>query len=275
MTLIAAFSTQNCPVLFGDLLLTGEATQNNKRNIAVPALGNVGDFFGNSDWAITGLAQKVVLISPSCAIAWAGSWIGAKSLIFDLREMSQREALTAGAILSYLEQNTDLQQYPVSVVGWVLEGRENFKQFWYEAEYTFTGDKLGLVAVAGTGRSAMKQFVETIGSMPPIATTGTVGPAQLAIGTSSFLNSALIRTELHGGNSTPTLLSMFGGGYEAAIYTDGAFRKIGDITYVLWEACVIKGKVIFSSPQLILKQQYESPRVSWRPVGLSQATMAA
>ena len=44
MTVIAAFSVSNFPVLFGDLLLTGPSVS--ERRVAVPAQGEVQDFFG-------------------------------------------------------------------------------------------------------------------------------------------------------------------------------------------------------------------------------------
>lgn len=254
MTLIAAFSAQKCPIIFGDLLLTREGAQNEERPVAVPALGDVRNFFEDSGWIISGLAQKVVLISPTCAIAWAGSWIGARSVVSDLREMVQQELLTADSIHSYLKQNSDLQQHPVSIIGWVEE-EKGLRQFWYQANNVLDGGQLGMVATAGSGHSVLTEFVELTTSSP-FATAGDVGPCEMAQGTSLTLASILIRAELHGGNSAPTLLSMFGGGYETAIYAGGRFCKIGDVTFIIWEANVTKDGVGITFPQLILKQQY-------------------
>jgi hypothetical protein len=57
MTVIAAFNVQGCPVVFGDLLTTAE-TEPGDRIVAVPAIGDVRDFFEGSGWTVTGLAQK-------------------------------------------------------------------------------------------------------------------------------------------------------------------------------------------------------------------------
>ncbi|HXE37666.1 MAG TPA: hypothetical protein VN639_04260 [Azonexus sp.] len=253
MTVIAAFNVQGCPIVFGDLLTTAE-TEPGDRIVAVPALGDVRDFFEGSGWTITGLAQKVVIISQSCVVAWAGSWIAAKLVISQLRKMSSDTTLTADGILSFLQQHPDLQQHPISLTGWVREER-GLKPFWYQAEDVFDGGKLGIVSTAGSGAHALREFAEIVGQSP-FATTGQANAGEMAVSTALFLAGVLLRAELHGGDAAPTLRCMFGGGYEIASYLNGEFRKVGDLTFVVWEAQVNDEGVKISLPQLLLKQQY-------------------
>lgn len=253
MTVIAAFNVQGCPILFGDLLLTAE-TGPNDRVVAVPALGDVRDFFEGSGWTVAGLAQKVVLISPSCVVAWAGSWIAAKLLISQLREMAREIVLTADSILSFLQQHPDLEQHPISLLGYVREDR-GIKPFWYHANELFNGGELGVVSAAGTGAHVLREFAEVMARFP-FAAKGQVGVGEVAVSTALSLAGFLLRAEVHGGDAAPTLRCMFGGGYEIASYLNGEFRKVGDLTFVVWEAQVDDGGVKISPPQLLLKQQY-------------------
>jgi hypothetical protein len=253
MTVIAAFNVQGCPILFGDLLLTAEADPDH-RMVAVPALGDVRDFFEGSGWTVSGLAQKVVLVSASCVVAWAGSWIAAKLVVSQLREMAGDKVLTADFILSFLQQHPDLQQHPISLIGYVREER-GIKPFWYHANDVFDGGKLGVVSAAGTGAHVLRDFAEVV-ALSPFATTGQVGTGEMAVSTALFLAGFLLRAELHGGDAAPTLRCMFGGGYEVASYLNGEFRKVGELTFVVWEAQVVDDVVKISLPQLLLKQQY-------------------
>lgn len=253
MTVIAAFNVQSCPIVFGDLLITAE-TEPVDRVVSVPALGDVRDFFEDSGWTVTGLAQKVVIITQSCVVAWAGSWIAAKLVISQLRDMASDEPLTADGILSFLQQHPDLQQHPIALMGWVREDR-GLKPFWYHAEDVFDGGKLGVVSAAGTGAHVLREFA-VIAGQSPIAASGQVGAGEMAVSTALLLAGILLRAELHGGDAAPTLRCMFGGGYEIASYLNGEFRKVGDLTFVVWEAQVADGGVKISFPQLLLKQQY-------------------
>src|SRR5687768_569719 len=100
MTLIATFSVNKYPVVFGDLLLTGPASAG--KRVALPTQGPDHDFFGDSGWAISGLTQKVNIVSPNCAIAWAGSWLEARCAISGLRDLAQSQTLTTDVVRSFL-----------------------------------------------------------------------------------------------------------------------------------------------------------------------------
>ena len=85
---------------------------------------------------------------------------------------------------------------------------------------------------------------------------GAAGQAVRAMSTALSLAGTLLAHELHGGDAAPTPRTMFGGGYEVAMFLGGRFQKIGDITFVVWTAHVSAGHVKLS-PRMLLKQQYE------------------
>ena len=253
MTAIAAFSVDTCPVVFGDLLITGETKTT--RAVAVPALGDVGDFFQGSGWSILGLQQKVVLINERCMLAWSGSWIGARVAIAELRAISNSTKLTTDGVRAFLAGHSDVARHGTSFVGWVHEEEGNrFGQFRHQAEVIDAG-ALGRMSVQGSGTDAIKELVDLWRGMQG-KSTGEVNAAVRAVATGFSMSSMLLRAEFHGGNAAPTLRSMFGGGYEVAAFFNGSFRKAGNLTFVIWNARVTSAGVQLTLPQLILKQTY-------------------
>jgi len=252
MTLIAAFELDGCPILFGDLLITG-LMEPNDRIIAVPAVGEVQDFFGPSGWAITGLNQKVTILSSNCIIAWAGSKIGAKNAITDLKLLSQNRQLTGDIILQHLSEDKDLQQHPASFVGFILQDN-GIWQFHFNADL-FESPSLGAVYLSGSGSNVIHEFSNLLTAVK-CKTTGEVNNAHMAISRALTLGSLLLQAEFHGGDSATTLRNMFGGGYEIALYLNGSFQKLSDFTYLFWQAELKNDNINISMPQFIVKQKY-------------------
>ncbi|HLO62555.1 MAG TPA: hypothetical protein VK165_06275 [Azonexus sp.] len=108
--------------------------------------------------------------------------------------------------------------------------------------------------MAGTGSQAVREFAGLFNSFD-LLLMHQADAGQLALAAGISMAASLLRSELHGADAAPTLRHMFGGGYEVAIFADGAFCKLGDMTFVIWEADVTDG-IRLSHPQLILKQQY-------------------
>lgn len=253
MTVIAAFSVDRCPVVFGDLLVSGPASST--KTIAVPAVGEVHDFFEGSGWSILGLQQKVTLINDRCMLAWSGGWLGAKVAIAELREIAEKTQLTTDGVRAFLSANSDVSRHNTSFVGWVHEESGNrFGQFRHDAEIINT-DNFGRISFQGSGSDAIREFVELWKGREARA-TGKVNPAVSAIATGFSMSSMLLRAELHGGSSAPTLRAMFGGGYEIAAFFNGVFRKAGNLTFLIWRAHVTAEGIKLTLPELILKQSY-------------------
>lgn len=253
MTAIAAFMVDGCPVVFGDLLITGPSEE--PSSIHLPAVGDASGFFEDSGWAILTLQQKVVVINDCCALAWAGSWVGARVAVAELRSFAARGALTRDSVEEFLSTQVDVQKHGTSFVGWVHEeARQRFGQFRHRAE-TLEAGSFGRMSLQGSGSAAIKEFVELCGHAQ-MSASGAVNPAVSAIATGLSMGGALLRAELHGHHAAPTLRAMFGGGYEVAAFSNGGFRKVGDFTYVVWEARLASGGAELFGPQLLVKQAY-------------------
>lgn len=262
MTVIATFAISDFPVIFGDLLITGPTPQQ-RTSVAVPAIGQVGDFFENSGWSITALQQKLTVIGDYCVLAWAGSWLGAKTAIAGLFDLSLTEPLTCDSILHYLQSNLDLQQHPASFVGLIAEGN-GLRQFHFGADQLIS-PSLGNVYYSGSGSDSLKQFSDFFGSVQEDA-TGMTNTAIRSISGAVTLGAILLQSELHGGHSATTLLNMFGGGYEVGFFADGRMQKLDDLTYAFWTAEVSKSGIRLSPPQLLIKQKYLNDHLLIRSV---------
>jgi hypothetical protein len=239
MTLISTFSVGGFPILFGDLLITGPISE--PRTIAVPALGEVQDFFGESGWTISNLRQKVNLISDYCAIAWAGSYVGAKLAITELRRQSSTLKLTCADILHYLNNESELKKHPTIFIGLIYIDGE-LRQFHWNAE-ELQSQSLGTIYVSGSGSQVIHEFSSLLGEAETFSIALTLG-------------GMLLQTEYGGGDIAPTLLNMFGGGYEIAFFSNGIIQKLAEVTYVFWEAALSPDGVSLSHPLLVIKQEY-------------------
>lgn len=253
VTVIAAYSVEGVPVVFGDLLITGPSEKSMK--VGVPAIGSVQDFFGDSGWAIVGLSQKVVVVRDDCVLAWAGSWLGARVAIADLRALNSEAPLTAEIVGAFLSTHEDVVRHGTAFVGWVHEKQnKRFGQFRHDAEVLEAGP-MGRMSLQGSGASAIKEFVRLRGAMAR-EVSGDANPVVLAATTALSMAGMLLRAELHGGDAAPTLRHSFGGGYEVATFSNGKFTKLGDLTFLVWSAFATEEGVSLSAPQFIYKQTY-------------------
>lgn len=250
VTVIAAFAIGGFPLLFGDLLLTGPTSG---RTVAVPAQGDVQGFFGDSGWSISGLSQKVCLLSDSCAVAWAGSWLGARVAIAELRRRALSGPLSVEDATGYLTSEPDLRRNPAAFVG-LTYSAGHLHQFHFGAEELQTRS-LGPAYVSGSGAGAIHEFANLLQSMESTA-TGSPTVGNQAIANALSLGGMLLQSEFRGRDTAATLRSMFGGGYEIAYFSGGRMQKLPEITYVVWEAQIDESNVHVSHPQLLIKQMY-------------------
>lgn len=242
-------------MVFGDLLITRESDA--APNLKVPAISeDVGDFFGESGWVLSGLHQKVCIISEVCAIAWAGSYLGALIAVAGLRNLAAASNFTLANIKEFLVGNQDLEKHAVSLVGWFRE-EKTIEPFYYGYGVQMRNSpKLGYVQCAGSGLDAMRQLIEVFdGSNFNGNENANPGEFALTMGLNLAVN--LLRAEHTWGMAAPTLRSFFGGGYELAMYHGGKFQKIGGVTFVLWEAQVIDSSTLDVRINLLLTQSYK------------------
>ena len=89
MTLIARSVFNGVPSYFGDLLLSREHNGEHFQ-MDIPALRNINNQLpDNADRQISGMAQKLNRLSDRLFVSWAGSYIQARAMLRDLKELEE------------------------------------------------------------------------------------------------------------------------------------------------------------------------------------------
>lgn len=250
MTAIAAFLASNIAVVFGDLMLSSRDEEVTAAHL--PAAGDVSGHVTKDGYSFAGLSQKVVLISDRCAIAWAGSYMSAGLLIQELRRLAQTSELTVEEIHRFLRDHPHGDH--VAMVGWIWQDSGLYPI--NHSAHAFEVEGLGRVVLGGSG---LPTLLETLRRLRTSETRsdGPLDHAGAALAMAAVLSGSLLQRELYGRDMAAKLDQVFGGAFEAAFLFGKAFVKVGDITFVFWEAKVQEGGIVnFQTPLLFLKQAY-------------------
>lgn len=235
MTLILCAIPENCPVLFGDLLISG-----NEREGCIPSIPGVGkasDIFPEgSGYTITGLRQKVCLINDSFAIAWAGSLIAARVVISELSELSGKKEFSPDKIREYFDGlGDDIKELGVSFIALFVDSvvgdqvrcciiTHNANSYGYTP--------FGSLFVSGSGHHKAIELLKKL-RMENSSWEKAPTPEDQAISMAYYLGASFLNDDI---TSNDTLLNYFGGGYEAVIFLDGRLRKLNNTAYIFWQA---------------------------------------
>ena len=215
---------------FGDMLLSGPESPG--RNIAIPSIGDVQNFFPEgSGWTITGLAQKLAVISDECVIGWAGSKLGAQLAAQDLRDLAASERLTPEGIQHFINNlNVDTRRLGTSLLG-LLRTDQGFQGFAYEPDLQTTLADGTPVTLAGTGAALIAKMLRTSRRSRLRTDDAKMHPAVKAYELGLQLGGVHLRMEEAHDDQ---LLQFFGGLYEVAVFNGERFTKDRGVTYVLW-----------------------------------------
>ncbi|WP_428507385.1 hypothetical protein [Roseateles sp.] len=231
MTVIATFGFPDHPMAFGDMLVSGP--ERTDRKIGIPSIGDVTNFFPEgSGWSITGLAQKLVIVSDECVVGWAGSQLGARMAIHDLRSLASSERLTPASIRHFLDNmNVDTRNLGTSLLG-LLRTDAGFERFAFDPSCEATMLDGTPVTLAGSGANTIAKFLSTSRRTRLRQDDSAVHPAEKAYELGLQIAGVHLRMEeAHDAQ----LLQYFGGLYEVAVFNGERFTKDLGVTYVLWE----------------------------------------
>ena len=232
MTAIATYGYRGWPGLIGDLLISG--LEDPLRSAGLPTIGAVVEVFPQgSGWTITGLRQKIAIVSDNCAVAWAGSQIGAQVAISQIREVAQSGNLTFGNLTAILDElDSDVSAKDVSLLGFLIQdgALHNFARNAENDGKTLEGD---IVRSAGIGGKYLFDILTRDGPGRSQPSVSEIPLAQEVYERGLVVSGALMRTERPSGY---TLRRYYGGGYEVAVYNGERFTKGLGITYVMWDA---------------------------------------
>jgi hypothetical protein len=236
MTLIAALTISNLPVLIGDALLSGEESG---QNLAIPTIGNISDVFPEgSGYTITGLRQKINIIDDNLVIGWAGSYIAAKTILSELKRQSNSKKLTRESIHDFFRE---IYRNPsewganqeVAFLGYIADS-ESIEYF----EYSFNDYRIchtnysryGDVKICGSGKPDMEDLVTKI-SRPSLESGKIKSDFDNVVIESLTICGWLFSYEM---STSKSLLNFYGGAYEIATLVEGRFQKLNDLTYLAW-----------------------------------------
>ena len=253
MTLAAAFHMNGNPVVLGDLLMSGSA-DGQPSTLKLPAAGPNQSLL-NHDRTLEAkyLRQKIVIVSPNCAFAVAGTAGDVVECIKELRTMTKRP-LTRDGVQKYLHGlevhglNPDAE-----LVGYVAEGDQlALLGARCERLSAFSPDSRDMF-VAGSGASKMQQLLPSLQTEVRQLIAGK-GDGPQAIMRAAQIGALFLDVEWDGGG---TLADSFGGGYEVAYYDGHQFAKLRDITYCLWDASYNEREDhLRFGLRLVMKQHY-------------------
>lgn len=264
MTAIAAFAVEGCPVLFGDLLLSFQG--GDERDVRLPASGDVSKIVTSGGLRVCGTGQKVVIVSRDCAIAWSGDEEIAGLVIHEVRTMAGAAPLTAASIQTYLESHERVRCFDMAFIGFVREG-DAIRRFAYRAA-EFPSQRAGSVLAAGSGTPVMCEFIHWL-DVSEQSREGEPNNVDAAIAAALQLMALLLLRELQTVDTPESLREMFGGGYEVAVFADGEFQKIRDVTMLLWGCTLLESGEVEFMPVLAMKQHYARSSLLLRSAKLS------
>lgn len=255
MTLIAAFFCDGVPIILGDIIISRPGRTG--ATIGVPTIGESTNISpAGSGYSITGLRQKVAVLSDDLALAWAGNVIAARTLVEELRTRLLAGKLTVDSHNAFLKYEAYgiTGNRKASLVGF-LKDSGRITSFGHNA-LIFASPVFGNVTMAGSGAAAIQQALLkfptplTLLRGDPNALAGAI--AKSLIVTGSFLQ---MESATH-----DSLRAFYGGGYELASFVEGRFSKIDDVTYIFWYAEIRREEPrvkLYMPPHLLMKVSYK------------------
>jgi hypothetical protein len=162
MTAIVSFSVRKRPVLLGDLLLSGD--ERDPDLVRVPSIGPVTNVFPRgSGYTITGLKQKLAVLHPDVAMAWAGSYIGARSVADELKTLVSQREVTPDYISGFLEDvEKDNTLGNLSLIVLVTDRTSRIVHTIPVRVWFYQSDHYGGVYVGGTGHQDIVSILKNI-----------------------------------------------------------------------------------------------------------------
>jgi hypothetical protein len=228
MTLIAGFYREKCPVLMGDLLIS--SSDNTDMEICLPTVGRISNshltYMGHRP---TSLCQKVNLLSPQLAIAWADKKLYARAFMQEIINTNLHHNPTYDSLRRIFNEIEG--QGNLNIIGIYRNGHE-MCIFDFNARSINTNvSGFEYIKAAGTGYDAFSDFIPSLEDS--IATSGQLNKLEKGIATAVNFSTALLGQEIE---SLISLNTLYGAGYEIAHPLGSGLAKFCNITYLFWSA---------------------------------------
>jgi len=235
MTAVARIAIQDCPMLLGDLLLSGPPLPG--VTASVPTVDDLSAAFPPGlPFVPRKLCQKIAVVSENLVVGWAGGYDTARAVIAELRRLDATERFTNESLQRHLDgldpsvwaENGD--RYSIGLVGFIRDPDNRIAQFG-RSSFTLDTQLFGKVGLLGSGLDDFEKFFQQTQRLPEADNRAAMNALEQSIGFGLQMGGSLLRIELE---SPASLRQFYGGGYEIAVSELGKFKKLDDVTYVFW-----------------------------------------
>ena len=228
MTLIAGFFKDECPILMGDLLVS--APDNSDTEIVFPTIGKISNkHLSNGKYRPTRLCQKVNLLSPKLAIAWAGTKIYAGCFMREIIAANLHNNPTRDSLREVF--NRIGGQGRIFIIGVYRNGKEMCIFDFNARPIDPPVPGFGWFKAEGSGYGTLLGVVSNLGSS--VITSGQPNKLDSGISTAVLISTELISQEIQ---TALPLQNLFGAGYEILHPLGSDLVKFCDLTYLFWRA---------------------------------------
>jgi hypothetical protein len=225
LTLVAVAVSDKWPILFGDLLLSSSVPP--AKEISLPTQNISPSKREQSDFWITGLTQKLCIITDCLAVGWSGTKITAKTIIHEMtKSFTPGQPVSLGEVEAFFKQ-IDYGD-DVSIIGMAL-GEGRISRFGWKAQ-KHTSTLFDEIRVAGSGSEHFLQLLNTVDLSFLSGVDGLPVPYR-PLGKVLLCVGGIVGEEMNTGSNFD---SFYGGGFEFVLVNENKFEKLRDVTYLFW-----------------------------------------
>lgn len=257
MTLIAAMCVNKIPIILGDLLISRETMEGDLPDVSIPSRHQVNTYLSkDSQLQVTGLSQKVNIISENFCIAWTGKKHQARSLIRHLHKQC------GGRTVTLEEFEALLDQYPIED----MTGLESIAYLYdYESRSFWRKNRnmpmfeLGDLKDIQVGGSGTSTFIQTIENIMDGDIEGDYTSLEESLVRVMGFTSAAFGNQVMSGSG---IVDGWGGGFEIAYICGRRFEKVSDIMHLFWSIRELdEGGYEAENIPLFIKSSYQGERL--------------
>ncbi|GEM_PF-2144675 len=250
MTLIAYTNNYNRPILIGDILLT---SKEEGKQVEIPTfLQNIEGLLPTSQTIFPySLRQKLYVINEKIAIGMAGNVYQMTRFLEDFKCFFKYYPTNKEGYAKFLETYDISDISECAIVICIIEKVDDSFQF----THNYIGDwnrvnhpVIEFSNVVGTGASS---FIDTIKTFNGVDITGT-HPVSINL---SLLSNMIAMERL----TLASIMEAWGAGFEIIECTDGNFKKVDELTFVIWKSKINEESTdLDKDPFLIFHYKYSN-----------------
>jgi len=252
MTLIAALYTDDGPLIIGDLMASGPASNSpsSHTHMVLPA-GYVPIAANQGDVPVAAV-QKVVVINDECVLCWSGDMRYVPRIISEIR----RECVFNGTSMATINgwhqrQDLNLINHQALIVVW----REGGNQFYFwanpRAENLSAQQKLGQLFAAGSGTKHLLDVLNRTKTWKELK--------GIPRGSKSIAAGLILVTELFNMEAFHRVAhaERYGLGYEICTWRGNKFEKLDDFVLAHTLINIDKNYADLLAPLSVVKIEYD------------------